>query len=166
MSKLEYLNPEEWSLHVIDGETDGVPEGWVLVPEGAEIYLKNPRGGCCFFAKNNGKTLDSFNTLLKNGWHTESTLSFESIHINYNLLWQRELKSEVVEDVVNSPSHYTSGGIECLDAMQAMLSRDEFIGFLRGNIFKYNWRYKMKNGIEDLKKAKFYQEKLIEVDGE
>ena len=49
--------------------------------------------------------------------------------------------------------------------MQAMLSCDEFIGFLRGNIFKYNWRYKMKNGIEDLKKAKFYQEKLIEIEG-
>ena len=57
-----------------------------------------------------------------------------------------------------------SGGIECIDAMQAMLSRDEFIGYLRGNIFKYQWRYKLKNGVEDLKKAQWYQNKLIEVE--
>ncbi|WP_265348565.1 DUF3310 domain-containing protein [Escherichia coli] len=48
--------------------------------------------------------------------------------------------------------------------MQAMLSRDEFIGYLRGNIFKYLWRYKLKNGVECLKKAQWYQNKLIEVE--
>lgn len=86
----------------------------------------------------------------------------DSSKITGKLVWKRD-KVEV-EDSVNQPSHYTSGGIECLDAMQAMLSKDEFIGFLRGNVFKYNWRYKLKNGIEDLKKAKFYQDKLIEVE--
>lgn len=68
-------------------------------------------------------------------------------------------------DSVNNPSHYASGAIECIDAMESMLSRDEFIGYLRGNIFKYQWRYKHKNGLEDLKKAEWYQRKLIEVEG-
>lgn len=68
------------------------------------------------------------------------------------------------EDKVNQPNHYANFSIECIDAMQAMLSREEFIGYLRGNIFKYLWRYKLKNGVEDLKKAQWYQNKLIEVE--
>ena len=67
-------------------------------------------------------------------------------------------------DPVNSPSHYASGGIECIDAMQAMLSREEFIGYLRGNIFKYQWRYKLKNGVEDLEKAQWYANRLIKME--
>lgn len=67
-------------------------------------------------------------------------------------------------DKVNNPSHYTQGSIECIDAMEAMLSRDEFIGYLRGNIFKYQWRYKDKNGLEDLKKANWYSAKLLELE--
>lgn len=69
-------------------------------------------------------------------------------------------------DVVNNPAHYTTGGIECIDAMQAMLSREEFIGYLRGNIFKYQWRYKHKNGVEDLRKADWCAQRLIRVEGE
>ena len=68
-------------------------------------------------------------------------------------------------DNVNSPKHYASQSIECIVAMEAMLSKEEFIGYLRGNIFKYQWRYKQKNGIEDLKKAQWYQSKLIEKEG-
>ena len=41
------------------------------------------------------------------------------------------------EELVNCPQHYNSGDIECIDAMEAMLSRKEFIGYLRGNSFKY-----------------------------
>ncbi len=71
---------------------------------------------------------------------------------------------QVEKDAVNNPSHYTTGGIECIDAMQAILSREEFIGYLRGNIFKYQWRYQHKNGIEDLKKAQWYANRLIELE--
>lgn len=71
------------------------------------------------------------------------------------------VKCEVVDNV-NSPNHYSSQTIECIVAMEAMLSPEEFIGYLRGNIFKYQWRYKQKNGLEDLKKAQWYQNKLIE----
>lgn len=65
------------------------------------------------------------------------------------------------EDMVNTPSHYTSGGIECLDAIQASMTEDGFKGFLKGNVMKYIWRYEKKiNPIEDLKKAQWYLKKL------
>ena len=69
------------------------------------------------------------------------------------------------KEKVNSPSHYTSGSIECIDAIESMLTKEEFIGFLRGNILKYQWRYKQKNGAEDLKKAQWYFDKLKEKEG-
>ncbi len=74
---------------------------------------------------------------------------------------EKSVTKQIVDNV-NSPNHYTSQVIECIVAMEAMLSPEEFIGYLRGNIFKYQWRYKQKNGLEDLKKAQWYQNKLIE----
>lgn len=66
-----------------------------------------------------------------------------------------------MDDNVNKPEHY-QGDIECIEAIEAAMSHEEFIGYLRGNIFKYNWRYRNKNGIEDLRKAEWYLRKLIE----
>ena len=65
-------------------------------------------------------------------------------------------------DYVNSPPHYNSGDIECIDAIQAMLTPDEFIGYLRGNSLKYRWRFRYnKKPIEDLRKANWYEDKLL-----
>jgi hypothetical protein len=67
-----------------------------------------------------------------------------------------------MHDPVNSPAHYADGnGIECIDAIEASMSPQEFKGFLKGNSQKYLWRYTRKNGAEDLKKAKWYLERLI-----
>lgn len=66
-----------------------------------------------------------------------------------------------MDDNVNKPEHY-QGEIQCIEAIEAAMSHEEFIGYLRGNIFKYNWRYRNKNGIEDLRKAEWYLQKLIE----
>ena len=65
-----------------------------------------------------------------------------------------------IEDMINSPTHYTTSEIECIDAIEAMLG-DDFPAFLQGNITKYLWRFKHKNGVEDLKKAQWYLNKLI-----
>ena len=62
---------------------------------------------------------------------------------------------------VEHPDHYAHGEIECIDALRSALGRTEFLGFLRGNVMKYLWRYEMKNGEEDLEKAKWYLDKLI-----
>ena len=67
------------------------------------------------------------------------------------------------EDAVNGPRHYNNGDVECIDAMEAMLNEEEFIGYLRGNSFKYRWRYTYKDGEQDLKKARWYEDKLLKV---
>lgn len=68
--------------------------------------------------------------------------------------------AESEHDAVNSPAHYTSGGIECIDCIKAALG-ENFMGFLIGNVIKYTYRYKHKNGAEDLKKARWYLDYAI-----
>lgn len=46
----------------------------------------------------------------------------------------------VIEEVVQSPSHYTQGDIECIDALRSMLTPDEWRGFLKGTVMTYLWR--------------------------
>ena len=60
------------------------------------------------------------------------------------------------EDNVNNPSHYGQGSIECIDYIKDFLTKEEYIGYLRGNIAKYLHRWRYKNGLEDLKKAEVY----------
>ena len=66
-----------------------------------------------------------------------------------------------MSDPINSPSHYTQGDIECIQAIEAQLSPEEFRGYIRGNIAKYMWRCSHKNGIEDVKKASWYLARLL-----
>ena len=60
-------------------------------------------------------------------------------------------------------NHYASKAVQPWDAMQAWMSREEFTGYLRGNVIKYMARCNDKGGIEDVKKARHYIDKLIEV---
>ena len=64
-------------------------------------------------------------------------------------------------DPVNSPAHYASGAIECIDAIEASMTLEEFQGYCKGNLIKYSWRYRDKGGIQDLGKAKWYLDRLI-----
>ena len=64
-------------------------------------------------------------------------------------------------DMVNSPPHYNQAGIECIDAIRAATG-DGYEYYLQGNIIKYLWRYRYKNGAQDLKKAQWYLDRLIE----
>jgi hypothetical protein len=65
-------------------------------------------------------------------------------------------------DNVEKPAHYNQSGIECIQAIEASMTSDQFCGYLKGNTQKYIWRYENKNKIEDLKKAQWYLNKLIE----
>ena len=65
-------------------------------------------------------------------------------------------------DMVNRPPHYNQKGIECIDAIQAATDTG-FEYYLQGNIMKYLWRYRYKDGSQDLKKALWYLNKLIEI---
>lgn len=63
---------------------------------------------------------------------------------------------------VESPSHYTAGFVECIDALDsatATLTGNEALYI--ANVIKYCWRWKLKNGVEDLKKARWYLDRLI-----
>ena len=65
-------------------------------------------------------------------------------------------------DIVNSPPHYNQTGIECIHAISAATG-DGFKYYLQGNIMKYLWRFDYKDKpLEDLKKAQWYLDKLIE----
>ncbi len=83
-------------------------------------------------------------------------------HMEFMKMMEDKELSKLQEDMINHPRHYNESGIECIDALQAMLG-DGFNAYLQGNIAKYLWRFKYKNGIEDLKKAQWYLNKLIEV---
>lgn len=64
-------------------------------------------------------------------------------------------------DMVNHPSHYTQGGIECIDALEAATINLKGIeAVCTANAIKYLWRWKEKGGIEDLEKSKWYIDRL------
>lgn len=65
-------------------------------------------------------------------------------------------------DNVNHPSHYTQGGVECIDAITAAtVNKTGIEAVCTGNVIKYLWRYEAKNGLEDVKKAQWYLTRLI-----
>ena len=66
-------------------------------------------------------------------------------------------------DNINNPEHYNQGAVECIEAIEAMLTADEFVGYLRGNSLKYRWRMRYKGSpIDDQRKAAWYETKLLE----
>ena len=70
-------------------------------------------------------------------------------------------KREGKVDMVNNPPHYTKGGIECIEAIKASMTPEEFAGFLKGQVLKYMWRFEDKwDPVEDVEKAQFYMDEL------
>ncbi len=66
-------------------------------------------------------------------------------------------------DAVNHPSHYNAGKIECIEALEsATAGLCGIEAICTANAIKYLWRWKLKNGVQDLEKAKWYIDKLIE----
>lgn len=78
-----------------------------------------------------------------------------------------QCKDSIDHDTVNHPPHYTQGGVECIDAIRAAVSQlDGYEAWLTGSCIKYLWRWKLKNGTEDLQKARFYLNRLIQLETE
>lgn len=70
-------------------------------------------------------------------------------------------KAAIQSDAVNHPQHYTTGSIECIDAIEASMTKEEFQGYLKGCIVKYVWRYRHKNNPQqDLEKMLWYGNRL------
>lgn len=105
---------------------------------------------------------------LETGIITNTNTGYEFSRPRSNPFWDKMTFSPIVDetsgaaqDNVNNPSHYGQGKIEAIDYIEDFLNEEEFIGYLRGNIAKYMHRFRYKNGLEDLKKAQWYQNKLI-----
>lgn len=64
-------------------------------------------------------------------------------------------------DNINHPAHYNSGKIEVIAIQEDQLSAEEYRGYIKGQVIKYITRERHKNGLEDLKKARWYLDRLI-----
>jgi len=102
--------------------------------------------------------------------HTEDTFMFENQLIDdfeeYPTYDAVTIGAEIIDltqdhNPVDNPSHYNSGNIECIKAIEEALTDDELRGYFKGNCLKYLWREQYKNQLEDLKKADWYLTRLI-----
>lgn len=95
---------------------------------------------------------------------------FAQIEKNYAYLFGNEaVKPDEITSEVDHPDHYKGDKYECIEVMQEVFGADAVKDFCLCNAFKYLWRCKKKhdNAVTDIKKAKFYLEKYIElVEGE
>ena len=111
------------------------------------------------FTDNNGCVFDEMDEQMVEkiyGWYKE--LNPTACENAENECYSKE--STV--DMVNHPSHYTQGGIECIDCIKsATVGKVGIEAFCVGNAIKYLFRYEEKNGIEDVKKARWYIDRLI-----
>ena len=79
------------------------------------------------------------------------------------VLSEGESDSTSTNDNVNHPSHYETGNFECIDVMVETQGKEAVMDFCICNAFKYIYRHNNKNGVEDIKKAKWYLDKYIEL---
>jgi hypothetical protein len=107
--------------------------------------------------------------MLKGGQTVKQIKSRILVSDSYIYLARKQLKEaagvlelvELAPDLVNSPAHYTYGGIETIDFIRAKLTNEEFTGYLKGNVIKYLTRADLKgNPAQDLAKAKWYMDRL------
>lgn len=83
------------------------------------------------------------------------------LHSRMDIIGQNGNTGEHYDEI--NPDHYKQGGIECIDAIEAALTGDEFRGYCKGNVMKYTWRERHKQQKTALEKAKWYLERLIMV---
>lgn len=84
---------------------------------------------------------------------------------HYKCIDDTDINVGNISNNVNHPKHY-QGKHECIDIMIAMFGKQAVIDFCKCNILKYRWRADKKNGEEDIKKAEWYETKLLELEGE
>lgn len=140
---------------------DGKVYGSIESVVGEHCQKKRYCFGCVLYRKRGAKCCEEYAN--ENPEEVAHLLDFEVIDDTPDI-------REVVEndggdakpDPVNRTAHYTSGGIECIDAMQAAFGAEAVKDFCLCNAFKYLWRHREKGGSEDLKKARWYLNRLIE----
>ena len=118
--------------------------------------LWSPGDGCIWNNLSDKSTEDCYHFLIAEGLISKP----KQPEINF-VKAERNDEVEPTNDAVQHPSHYTQGGIECIEAIRASMTADGFCDYCKGNIIKYIWRWRSKGGVEDLKKARVYLDWLI-----
>ena len=77
----------------------------------------------------------------------------------------KKLSEKDKKEMVNHPAHYNQGKYECIDEMIALFGEEAVKDFCRCNVYKYKYRADMKNGEQDQRKAEWYMDKLMELEG-
>lgn len=94
--------------------------------------------------------------------HKLSEKEWEALLDEEKMPAQNPLHKEDTHDPVEHPAHYTAGEVECIDAIRAAVTGlSAFDGYLAGNVIKYVWRHAHKGGDVDLRKARWYLDRLI-----
>lgn len=141
---------------------DKCPSGGIEVPEGSEIATISIENEIQFW-RNNGISWWSKRDKL---WKELLSLNHHIECSGHKIIWQRPTQPEelpFIDDEPINPQHYKNGKVECIDALEsATVNKTGIEAVCVANIIKYLWRYEDKNGIEDVKKAKWYLEKLLE----
>ena len=118
--------------------------------------LRKPDIGCRWNYLSEESTEDCYHFLIAEGLIGKP----EQLEINFVKV-ERNDEVKPTNDAVQHPSHYTHGGIECIEAIRASMTADGFCDYCKGNIIKYIWRWRDKGGVEDLRKASVYLDWLI-----
>lgn len=182
MKYKEFLNAKDNYKLVMLPEHAGYDEksGLIEVPDGAIKAFKNHSGSLNFINSDD----DYMNRATKGKWVGTHRGKHELS--GHELVWQRHTQPEELpfiddeaqsindqyaeieqvrqslKDNVNHPSHYTQGKVECIDALEsATIGKSGIEAVCVANVIKYLWRYEEKNGIEDVKKAQFYLNRLL-----
>ena len=135
-------------------------------PQTGDVYNVTYENGCvssgfcdtinscdeCMISAKKLNSQQCYEWVLNNPYQAASLMGYEVIE---------ETTSNNDTNIVNHPSHYNQGGIECIDAIEAATyNLSGLEAFCTGNAIKYLWRWKEKNGVEDLDKAIWYINKL------
>lgn len=176
----EFLNINTFAVRKSD-ENGNIAFGrdhadWIEIPEGATYYATDSNLG---IKKNYFFRCPDDAIWIESQWMKASfSVAGQAV------LWQRESEQDEpfltpettlndqyaeieqvrqeVKDNVNHPSHYTQGKVECIDALEsATIGKSGIEAVCVANVIKYLWRYEEKNGVEDIKKAKFYLNRLL-----
>ena len=181
----EFLDTEKG--YVLVKDTCKRSEDWIEVPEGAEcltVCEDDDKNKWYLFWRGDCKFCVGYD----NDWYDFGSVSSMTEYLDAwdgsaRIVWQRPQQPEslpfiddevqsindqyaeieqVRQDMINHPSHYTQGKVECIDALEsATIGKSGIEAVCVANIIKYLWRYEEKNGIEDVKKAQFYLNRLL-----
>ena len=169
LNALDNFKTEDWTMSI----NDATPSDW------DRLRKEHP-------AIDDSKTRDKEEiNLFGNIWDVNKLTMDELMKVYHDLaekeekeMSREELASYIVhpddlmsftgypeeeEDVVNNPSHYNTGNIECIEAIEESMTPEAYKGYLKGNCMKYLWRYDYKGKpVEDLEKAQWYLAKLLQ----